>query len=176
MNLYRIACAIGLMLIAGCSTPGDIRKKMPTLDLNSAKNAKAVAGCIADGWEEANTASGLNTRPTANGYTVWKTEHGFGQEDTPFVIDITDAPNGSNTLFYSKMFRQEDKAIKVIRNCQGEPATATTLPAGAKSEIPTPVNESISEKLRELQTLRKEGIITEEDYQKKKQQLLDKFQ
>jgi hypothetical protein len=119
VNLYRIVCAACVVLIAGCSTPGDTRKKSPTLNLNSVKNSKAVAGCIADGWEAVNTASGLTTRLTTNGYTVRKTEYGFGQETTAFVIDITDTQSGSNTLFYSNMFRQEDKAIKVIRDCQG---------------------------------------------------------
>lgn len=37
------------------------------------------------------------------------------------------------------------------------------------------VSDSISQKLRELQELRKEGAITEEEFQKKKQQLLEKF-
>lgn len=118
MNIYRIVCATCIVLIAGCSTPGDIRNKPPTLDLNSVKNSKAVVGCIADGLEGAFTARGMNTRPTSNGYTVWKTEYGFGQETTALVVDITDTQSGSNTRFYSNMFRQEDKAIKVIRDCQ----------------------------------------------------------
>jgi hypothetical protein len=35
--------------------------------------------------------------------------------------------------------------------------------------------DSVPNKLRELENLRKEGVITNEEYQKKKQQLLDKF-
>lgn len=35
--------------------------------------------------------------------------------------------------------------------------------------------DSISQKLRELNNLRKDGIITEDDFQKKKQQLLEKL-
>lgn len=38
-----------------------------------------------------------------------------------------------------------------------------------------PTNESVSQKLRELQSLRKDGVITEDDFQKKKQQLLEKL-
>ena len=38
-----------------------------------------------------------------------------------------------------------------------------------------PTNESVSQKLRELQNLRKDGVITEDDFQKKKQQLLEKL-
>lgn len=36
-------------------------------------------------------------------------------------------------------------------------------------------SESVSQKLRELQSLRKDGVITEDDFQKKKQQLLEKL-
>lgn len=40
----------------------------------------------------------------------------------------------------------------------------------------TPVaNESVSQKLRDLQALRKDGVITEDEFQKKKQQLLEKL-
>ena len=36
-------------------------------------------------------------------------------------------------------------------------------------------NNSISRKLRELQDLRKDGVITEEEFQKKRQELLEKL-
>lgn len=37
------------------------------------------------------------------------------------------------------------------------------------------VSESVSQKLRELQNLRKDGVITEDEYQKKKQLLLEQL-
>jgi hypothetical protein len=49
------------------------------------------------------------------------------------------------------------------------------VPIVTPSLSQTPSNDSVTQKLRELQNLRKEGIITEDDFQKKKQQLLDKF-
>ncbi|MBU1689610.1 MAG: DUF2846 domain-containing protein [Gammaproteobacteria bacterium] len=45
-----------------------------------------------------------------------------------------------------------------------------TLPASQSTS-----NESVSQKLRELQNLRKDGIITEEEFQKKKQPLMEKL-
>lgn len=36
-------------------------------------------------------------------------------------------------------------------------------------------SESVSQKLRDLQSLRKEGVITEDEFQKKKEQLLQKL-
>jgi hypothetical protein len=40
-------------------------------------------------------------------------------------------------------------------------------------DTPTAKPDSVSQKLRELQNLRKDGIITEDEFQKKKQQLLE---
>jgi microcystin-dependent protein len=45
--------------------------------------------------------------------------------------------------------------------------------ATASSQAPS--SDSASQKLRELQDLRKDGVITEEEFQKKKQQLLEKL-
>ncbi|TSA00095.1 MAG: DUF2846 domain-containing protein [Rhodocyclaceae bacterium] len=50
-------------------------------------------------------------------------------------------------------------------------APMSTLPASQS----TSSNESVSQKLRELQNLRKDGIITEEEFQKKKLPLMEKL-
>jgi len=42
-------------------------------------------------------------------------------------------------------------------------------------EAQNSANNSIVEKLRELQSLKKEGLITEEEFQKKRQLLLEKL-
>lgn len=49
-------------------------------------------------------------------------------------------------------------------------APMATIPASQSN-----TNESVSQKLRELQNLRKDGIITEDEFQKKKQQVMEKF-
>lgn len=45
------------------------------------------------------------------------------------------------------------------------------------SETPTParISETTSQKLRDLQSLRTDGVITEDEFMKKKQQLLEKL-
>jgi len=52
---------------------------------------------------------------------------------------------------------------------------ASDIPTSTASETTTPMVNSTSQKLRELKTLRKDGVITEEEFQKKKQQLLEKL-
>ncbi|MDZ4202529.1 MAG: SHOCT domain-containing protein [Gallionella sp.] len=51
---------------------------------------------------------------------------------------------------------------------------ASDASAGTTSGTP-PASETTQQKLRDLQALRKDGVITEEEYQKKRQQLLDKL-
>lgn len=48
-------------------------------------------------------------------------------------------------------------------------------PIAAPSVSQPPSSDSVSKKLRDIQNLRKDGIITEDDFQKKKQQLLEKL-
>lgn len=52
---------------------------------------------------------------------------------------------------------------------------ASDTPANTASRTGASMNESVSQKLRDLQALRKDGVITEDDFQKKKQQLLEKL-
>ena len=58
-------------------------------------------------------------------------------------------------------------------------ADADLAPLDSPSAMPSSAqgasSESVSQKLRELQSLRKDGVITEDEFQKKKQQLLEQL-
>lgn len=58
-------------------------------------------------------------------------------------------------------------------------ADADLAPLDSPSAMPSSAqgasSESVSQKLRELQSLRRDGVITEDDFQKKKQQLLEQL-
>jgi Protein of unknown function (DUF2846)/Short C-terminal domain len=43
------------------------------------------------------------------------------------------------------------------------------------ADTPVPASDSVNQKLRELQTLRKDGLISDEEYEKKRQELLQKL-
>jgi hypothetical protein len=43
------------------------------------------------------------------------------------------------------------------------------------ADTPEPASDSVNQKLRELQTLRKDGLISDEEYEKKRQELLQKL-
>ena len=170
-----IAFALAFLL-AGCATIGDLRNNPPDLDLKSTKNANDVGVCIADKIESMSSSlDTMNTRKTSNGYSVSVTQNMpggvFGSgKDTILVVDVTDTQSGSHTLFFNHFLAGGQKYYDIIHSCQ------ESLPV--KNEI-APVNtgseSSVPQKIRELESLRKDGVITENEFQSKKKQLLEKF-
>ena len=69
----------------------------------------------------------------------------------------------------------ECKLIETIQTNTTPQQALETAPANTVSGKPATTGETTSQRLRELQALRKDGIITEEEFQKKKQQLLEKL-
>ena len=62
--------------------------------------------------------------------------------------------------------------MTVLKECKlitSAVSGADLAPAGEQGDA----NSTLSQKLRELQKLRQDGLINEEDYEKKKQQLLN---
>lgn len=89
----------------------------------------------------------------------------------PTVIDIL---MGSFTKIETpkKQPNQEDNPQPAQTNTTSQQAIA---PAPANTVSGTPINEDIPQKLRELQSLRKDGVISEDEFQMKRQQLLEKL-
>lgn len=169
-------------LLAGCATTNDLRNNPPDLDLTSVKKAKDVGVCIADRLETMSSLMDtMSARQTSNGYSVVVTQNMpggvFGSgKDTIIVVDITDTKSGSHTLFFNHFLAGGQNFFEIMRDCQGNfPVKATASPASTESETPTPMNVSVPQKIRELESLRKDGVITEDEFQTKKKQLLEKF-
>lgn len=124
MDLFRILAVALVVLISGCTTPGDVRMKSPALDLNSKKSSKDVVGCIADGLEKASPTAQVYSRPITNGFTVWEEVKAMllsPRNETLLVVDIIDIPSGSNTKLYSNVASWKEKEIRVvISDCQGQ--------------------------------------------------------
>ena len=73
-------------------------------------------------------------------------------------------------------WKGEIEAIETakIKNKCNEPRTAKTVKTQSP-EIQTTKQSSIEERLRQLNNLKKDGIISDEEYQSKKRELLDKI-
>lgn len=114
---YASVLAFAIML-AGCSTPGELRNESAAQTFASVKDAKTVATCVIDGFEEVFKTAGVSGKPTETGYTV---SVGVGVafgKDTAVVVDIANTASGSITTFYSKMLWGDGKVTKVLNKCR----------------------------------------------------------
>lgn len=62
------------LVLAACATPNDLRKTTPDLKVESDRDAKSIAMCIANGWENTRAiggASPVTLRETPKGYMVY---------------------------------------------------------------------------------------------------------
>lgn len=173
-----LACSMSVM---GCITtsPKDMRSSPPVAEFSSENNAKIVATCIADGWENIdNYLMKVQMRPTTNGYSVWVEQSvGMGltavKDSATFLADIDDTSNGSVTRYYS-VATSKTEWKDALRKClSNAPAKPVAMPE--RTILDTPSNGSTSQKLRELQTLKNDGLINDQEFQKKKQQLPEKL-
>ena len=108
------------MFLCACSTPGDVRSTAPAYEATSSKNAKSVAGCVADKFE-VSFRSGVNSRPTSNGYSVWKEDDmGLYGKVTGLVVDVDDAPAGSSIRVYAKgaLSSAKETVVRAVDDCR----------------------------------------------------------
>ena len=98
-------------------------------------------------------------------YFVWQ-EVKMGLWMGRSQLHQVDEETGRSGVMESKLI-----AISISDNDFTPLDTQTTTPTPPQA-LPA---DSLTQKLRELQNLRKDGLISEEEFQKKKQQLLDKF-
>ena len=103
----------------------------------------------------------LNTEPGKN-YFVWQ-EVKMGMWMARSQLQQTDETVGRAGVMESKLIAAG------IAESEFQPLDAR--PAGAAASPPG--NDPAAQKLRELQNLRKDGVITEEEYQQKRRQLLE---
>lgn len=71
--------------------------------------------------------------------------------------------------------QQNNSQPSAIATPYSKNLTVSDAPANTALKTGTAMNETVSQKLRDLQSLRKDGVITEDEFQRKKQQLLEKL-
>lgn len=168
MKLFYVAVLACAALITGCTTTNkssDAQNEVGFVEYTSTKNAKTIALCIADEWDKTgNYLMKLQLRPTTNGYSVWveQSAETTTKGDTVFRTDITDTPGGSITRYYTITTNKPEWRV-ALSKCITDVYPKTTAPKPTKSQ-----------KLRKLEELRKEGVITEKEYQEKKDALTKK--
>jgi len=105
------------------------------------------------------------TTEAGKNYFVWQ-EVKMGMWMARSLLQQTDETTGRAGVMESKLLASSVSESD-ISPLDVQPASSPTLSA--------PSNDTTSQKLRELQSLRKDGVITEDEFQKKKTQLLEKL-
>ncbi len=118
MNWKILALAMVFSIaVLGCATPSELRTRAPSLELKSNFDAKRVAACIADKWENALPLLGtqpVNLKITSTGYSV-----AHGVEETIHLVDISDSPTGgSNTTYYKNRSSLIERFDPGVVDCQ----------------------------------------------------------
>lgn len=104
------------LVVAGCATPNELRQGKPELRLNSVKNAKNVAICIADKWENGGPFGPvpLSMRETQSGYMVSV----MCETNTCMLADVASLPdNRSETVVYMNAVGASDY-LNDVTGCQ----------------------------------------------------------
>jgi uncharacterized lipoprotein YajG len=95
MKLIVGALAVGLL--AGCSSPGDIKKNDPTISASTTKAAKKYALCVFPRWQDQRSTSTMSE--TERGYRLVVATDMMTDE----VLEVTSTGTGSTVSLYQRM-------------------------------------------------------------------------
>ncbi|EKT4527582.1 hypothetical protein QEM33_000102 [Pseudomonas putida] len=90
---------LGLAVLAGCTTPGDLLKGTPTIMAETPKTPKAYALCVLPGWQE--HQAGVTMNETLTGYRLISSAESIGQ--TNELLEIKQIPHGSEVKLYQRI-------------------------------------------------------------------------
>lgn len=91
--------ALGLALLGGCTTPGDLLKSNPTIMAETSKSPKEYAMCVLPGWQEHQAGATMNE--TLTGYRLTSSAESIGQ--TNELLEIKQTAHGSQVRLYQRM-------------------------------------------------------------------------
>ena len=112
-----------IVLLFGCATPDDMRKRPSSLERTSSRSANRVAICIAGRWAHTTEWGPLagypiNTSPIEGGYSVSAIAHNLFEPPTGALADIKDTPNGSATRYFKNGIGTDESFDKAVKECQ----------------------------------------------------------
>lgn len=89
--------ALAVALLAGCSSPGDVKKNDPTISASTNKSAKKYALCVFPKWQEERSTSTMSE--TENGYRLVVATDMMTDE----VLEVISAGAGSKVALYQRL-------------------------------------------------------------------------
>lgn len=178
--------AICVIILTGCVQTikrNELQANMKPVLYNSSNNAKNLSLCIAGSWDKLEapfTTFRVQLQPAINGYSVWA-EQSIGsslntfsiKDSVAYLADIDDTKDGSTTRYYATGTYKEEWTSALVRCLNELPTKTFTAPVNVPTDNQS--SNTTSQKLRQLQELKKDGLITEDEFQNKKKQLLEKL-
>jgi len=92
-----IVGALAVALLAGCSSPGDIKKNDPTITASTNKSAKKYALCVFPRWQDQRSTSTMSE--TESGYRLVVATDMMTDE----VLEVKSTGAGSKVTLYQRM-------------------------------------------------------------------------
>ncbi|WPN76692.1 hypothetical protein [Pseudomonas germanica] len=89
--------ALAVAVLAGCSSPGDVKKNDPSISASSNKSAKKYALCVFPKWQEQRSTSTMSE--TESGYRLVVAT----DMTTDEVLEISSNGAGSKVSLYQRM-------------------------------------------------------------------------
>lgn len=88
---------LALAVLAGCTTPGDLRSGKPSISGVTSKQPKQYALCVMPKWQEAR--SGATLSETQTGYRLIVATNATTEE----LLDVTASKTGSTVALYQRL-------------------------------------------------------------------------
>ncbi|MDD1966939.1 hypothetical protein NPS29_16545 [Pseudomonas putida] len=95
--------ALAVALLAGCTTPSDLRNSSPVFASATTKSPKQFALCVLPKWQDLN--AGATMSETETGYRLIMANPGVGQTDE--LLDITRTQSGSSVKHFQRIAWQQ---------------------------------------------------------------------
>ncbi|MPR00673.1 hypothetical protein F0169_00480 [Pseudomonas sp. MAFF 212408] len=92
-----LIAAVAMMVLAGCTTPGDLKNGKATISASSNKAPKQYALCVFPRWQDARS-----------GATMFETERGYRltvstDMTTDELLEINKSASGSSVSLYQRL-------------------------------------------------------------------------
>lgn len=95
--MRKLIGSIMLVLLVGCSSPGDLKSGKATISALSSKTPKQYALCVMPKWQDAR--SGATMTETASGYRLIVATDSTAEE----LLEVNKASNGSSVALYQRL-------------------------------------------------------------------------
>jgi hypothetical protein len=91
--------AMAVMLLAGCTTPSDLKSGSPVFSSSTKKSPKQYALCVFPKWQDSNAGSMMTE--TEDGYRLVISNPGVGQTDE--LLEIEKTTTGASVRHFQRI-------------------------------------------------------------------------